>query len=211
MCLVNMKTDVILTLAFPSFGGSWAAGLCSGSSTGDESGMSIRLAAWTWAESGTTVGGGSISTKTWSFGCSWVELRVSEGSVATDESEISEMKGHWIRQLGYNQYRAIIPRIQYQQSDRSGFKYDKFLTTLSLTFHIYKRTVKIPMSLGNKWDHDVRCLGHNWSSTNDCTYYWSPRVILNNHGCRSQDFYQDLVNRSYVLIALPHCVNQGKP
>ena len=45
MCLVNMKMDDILTLAFPSFGGSWAAGLCSGSSIGDKSGMSIRLAA----------------------------------------------------------------------------------------------------------------------------------------------------------------------
>ena len=70
--------------------------------------------------------------------------------MATDESEISEMKGHWIRQLGYNQYRAIISRTQYWRSDRSEFKYDKFLTTVSLTFHIYKRTVKISMSLGNK-------------------------------------------------------------
>ena len=210
MCLVNMKTDGILTLAFPSFGGSWDAGLCSGSSIGDESGMSIRLAAWTWAESGTTVGGSSISTKTWSFGCSWAELRVSEGSVATDESEISEMKGHWIRQLGYNQYRVIISTIRYLQSDSSGLKYDKFITTLSLTFHIYKRTVKIFMSLGNKWDHDVMCLWHNWSSTNDYTYYWSLRVILNNRGCRSH-VCQDLVDRSSVLIALSHCVNQEKP
>lgn len=62
MSLVNMERDFGLTLGFPSFGGSWATGLCSGSSIGDESGMSTRVAGWAWAESGTTVGGGSTST-----------------------------------------------------------------------------------------------------------------------------------------------------
>ena len=97
MCLVNMKRDDIPTLAFPSFGGSWAAGLCSVSSIGDESGISTRLAAWTWAKLGTTVGGGPISTKIWPVGSSWAELGVSEGSVEINESEIAKMKVHWVR------------------------------------------------------------------------------------------------------------------
>ena len=108
------------------------------------------------------------------------------------------------------QYRVIISGTSYWESDRSGFKYDKFLTSPNLTFHIYKMRVKIPMSLGDKRAHDVRYLGHNRYSTNDCIYYWSLRVILNNCGHRNR-VYQGLGHRSSVLIAFPQCVNQGKP
>lgn len=40
---VDMKRGYILTLALPSLGGSWATGLASGSSIGDESGISTTL------------------------------------------------------------------------------------------------------------------------------------------------------------------------
>lgn len=62
LSLVNKTQDDRLTLMCPSFGGPCATGLCSGSSIGEESGLSTRVAVWAWAESGTSVGGGSIST-----------------------------------------------------------------------------------------------------------------------------------------------------
>lgn len=63
-------------------------------------------------------------------------------------ANLKELKLEVHHQESRLQNRVGISEAQYWESDRSGFKYSKFLTPLTLIFLIYKMTTNKPISLG---------------------------------------------------------------